>query len=526
MAYYKDLRGYLEALEKAGLLVRVKRKINKDTELHPLVRLQFRGLPEEQRKTFLFESVVDGSGKKYKFPVTVSAISGSRRIYAMALKCEPEEIVAKWDNAQSHPVKPVMVESAQVYEEVHMGDNLLEHGGLDEFPVPISTPGFDVAPYLTASYWITKDLETGIHNVGTYRAQLKSPTSTGILMEYKEQHIAKHWEQCRKLGIPLQAAIAIGGSPNIGCVSVSKFPYEVDEFDVAGGLAGEPLELVKCKTVDLEVPANAEIIIEGEVSTAEVEPEAPFGEYHGYMGLRGYRPFFTVKCIAHRKDAIFQSFISQRGPNEDVRIPHMESGLYKLLRHDSNIPSVEKVVIQQSRMLVIQMTKPERGEVMRALEIATQASPTIKISVAVDADINPYDTDAIIWAIASRAQPQRDMSIVGQRGIASDYSVEPPEETLARDARLQSVPSGSALLIDATLKWPYPPVSLPAKEYMERALVLWEGEGLPKLTLKEPWWGYDLGHWSEEEKEQAMLAVKGQYYKTGEILARRRKRVD
>ncbi|MFC2013676.1 UbiD family decarboxylase [Chloroflexota bacterium] len=527
MAYYKNLRQQLKALEEEGLLVRVKTEINKDTELHPLVRLQFRGLPEEQRKAFLFENVVDSRGKKYSNPVTVCTIAGSTGIYALGMKCKPGEIAEKWETAQLHPIKPVMVNDAAVYEEVHVGDTLLEHGGLDEFPIPISTPGFDVAPYITSPYWVTKDPETGVRNIGTYRAQLKSPTRTGILMEYKEQHIAIHWDKCRKAGIPLQAAIVIGGSPNIGYVSVSKLPYGLDEFDIAGGIAGEPVELVKCRTVNLEVPANAEIIIEGELNTNEVEPEAPFGEFHGYMGLRGNMPYFTAKCIAHRKDAIWQSFISQLGPSESTIVTQIgfQAAIYNLLRHELNISSV-KVVAIHARLLVVQMEKPERSEVMRALEMAAQHNPEVKICVAVDTDIDPWDIDTLNWAMASRAHFQRDAKIISCPGGSADYSIEPPDEILKRHADLEIAPQGARLLIDATLKWPYPPVSLPAREYMERAVQLWEHEGLPKLTLRKPWWGYNLGYWSKEYEEQAMLATKGKYYETGEVLAQRRKQVD
>jgi len=528
MVYYKDLRQQIKALEEEGLLVRIKTEVNKDTELHSLVRLQFRGLPEEQRKAFLFENVVDSRGKKYRIPVVLCALGGSARICAIGMQCKPEEIVTKWESAQLHPIKPVMVNNAPVYEVIHAGNNLLEHGGLDEFPVPISTPGFDVAPYLTAAYWVTKDPETGIRNVGTYRAQLKSPTHTGIMMEYKAQHIAIHWDKCRKAGIPLQAAIVIGGSPNIGYASVGKFAYGVDEFDIAGGIAGEPVELTKCKTVGLEVPANAEIIIEGEINTNEVEPEAPFGEWHGYMGLRISEPYFNVKCIAHRKDAIWQSFISQLEPNEGstMALIFFQAAIHKLLRYDLNISSVKAVALHGLRLLVVQMEKPERSEVMKALEIVAQNFPEIKICIAVDTDIDPWDIDTLNWAVTSRGDPQRDFKIVPCLGAPADYSIKPPAEILTGHVNLEVNPQGSCLLIDATLKWPYPPVSLPAKEYMERALQLWKHEGLPELTLRKPWWGYNLGYWSNEYEEQAMLAVQGQYYKTGEILGGRRKRLD
>jgi len=531
MGYYKDVREHMQALEKNGLLVRIRREIDKDTELHPLVRLQFRGLPEKQRKAFLFENVVNGSGKKYKMPVTVCTIAASRQIYAIGLQCNPEEIASKLNEALLHPIKPVVVADAAVYEEEHVGGSLLQHKGLDEFPIPISTPGFDIAPFFTSPYWVTKDPETGIANVGTYRAQLKSPTRTGIFFYHPEQHIAVHWNKCRKLGVPLHAAIVVGGSPNIGYVSVAKLPYSVSEFDIAGGIAGSPVELVRCKTVDLEVPANAEVIIEGEISTNQVEPEGPFGEFHGYMGERQNMPFFTVKRIAHRKDAIWQAFLSQFPPSESSKIRQIgsEATTFKLLRHDLNIASVKAVAFHESSgsagYVVVQMKDPKGEDVMKALEAATHSNLINKISVAVDSDINPWDADAVNWAISYRSDPQRDSKIVLHRASTMDHSIEPTGKSLERDARHEGTPQGSRLLIDATLKWPYPPTSLPKKQHMEKALELWTEEGLPTLELREPWWGYNLGYWSDEDEEQAAAALKGEYYKTGEILEKRRQTI-
>ncbi len=140
MAYHKDLRDHIAALEKKGKLVRIKREINKDTELMSLVRWQFRGLPEEERKAFLFENVVDIKGKRYDIPVLVASHAASKEVYAIGMMCEPDEIMQKWAEAQLHPIQPKIVKDGPVHEEVHLGDSLLEHGGLEEFPVPISIP--------------------------------------------------------------------------------------------------------------------------------------------------------------------------------------------------------------------------------------------------------------------------------------------------------------------------------------------------------------------------------------------------
>ncbi|MDP2644709.1 MAG: UbiD family decarboxylase, partial [Desulfobacterales bacterium] len=369
--YYKELREHIAALEAHGKLVRVTEQINKDTELMPLVRWQFRGLPEEDRKAFIFNNVVDVKGRKYDIPVLVASHSASREIYALAMQCKPEEIMEKWAQAQLKPFAPVRVERGPVQEEIHVGDNLLAHGGLTEFPVPISTPGYDNAPYLTCANWISKDPETGICNIGNYRAMIKSKTRTGICC-LGSQHIHMHWKKCQKKGIPLQAAIVIGASPNISMTGVTKIPYGTDEYAVAGGIAGEPVQVVKCQTVDIEVPASAEIVIEGLIPTDYREREAPFGEFTGYMGAEEINPFFNVTCITHRKNPIYTAFISQFPPSESSKIRQIghEATYYKFLKHDCGLPVLDVAFHESSgaaAYCVVKIKKGARTEPWRVL---------------------------------------------------------------------------------------------------------------------------------------------------------------
>ena len=156
MGYFKDFREHIAALDQAGLLVKIDEQINKDTELMPLVRWQFRGLSEEERRAFMFTNVIDAKGRKYDIPVVVGTLAASRQIYGFGLQCKPEEIVDRWNKAQSNPIPPKIVDHAPVHEVVYTGSNLTEKGGLGEFPIPISTPGYDCAPFTTASHWFTQ----------------------------------------------------------------------------------------------------------------------------------------------------------------------------------------------------------------------------------------------------------------------------------------------------------------------------------------------------------------------------------
>ena len=182
-SYWPTLGQYVEGLEQAGKLVRVTMPINKDTELHPLVRLQFRGLPEAQRKAFLFENVTDANGRRYDIPVLVGALAGSKEIYALGMQCKLEEIETVWRDALTNQVAPVQVDKPSCQEVVITGDELRRPGGgLSRIPIPISTPGFDNERYTTAGHWVTKDPETGMHNLGNYRGMAKAEDRIGVLL--------------------------------------------------------------------------------------------------------------------------------------------------------------------------------------------------------------------------------------------------------------------------------------------------------------------------------------------------------
>jgi 4-hydroxy-3-polyprenylbenzoate decarboxylase len=531
--YFKNLREYLEVLENRNKLIRIKSPINKDSELHPLIRLQFRGLREKERKAFLFENVVDSRGKQYDIPVAVGALAGSSDICAIGMMCQPEEIGEKLAEAQRNPIPPRIVSNAPVHDEVFMGNSLLKKGGLDEFPIPISTPGYDVAPYITAPFCVTKDPETGIRNVGAYRAQLKAPTRVGMWFAEPMRGGMIHWNKAKKAGMPLEVAIVIGGPPSIGYVSVAKIPLDMDELAVAGSIAGEPLDVVKCKTVDLEVPAEAEIVIEGKLSTEELEPEGPFGEAAGFVGMTEMNPYLTVTAITHRKKPIWLAIISQYPPSESSKIRQHanQADIFKYLKHELGMDHVLAVASHEAggsgRYWVVKVARTDSELVWQTLEAVAKRHPNIpeKVIVAVDEDVDPWDPDSVNMAICQRVQPHRDCRIVSRLShFLMDCSLLPSEELSA--LRKSNEPTESSLLlINAAMKWPYPPLSLPKKEFMEKAIVIWEREGLPRLELREPWWGYNLGYWSEEDEENALRATRGEYYSSAEIQAEKRKPV-
>lgn len=520
---YPDLHDHLRSLEEVGLLITVDRPINKDTEMHPLVRWQFRGgIPEKGRKGFLFTHVIDSKGRKYDIPVAVGALASSREIYRIGIGCQLDEIAETWTRAISHPVTPRVVNVAPCQEMVVEGHELDRVGeGLSALPVPISTPGWDVSPYTTLSAYITKDPDTAVQNMGNYRGQVKAERRLGMNPSLElRPGIYTHWEKYRARGERMPAAVVLGAPPAVTFASVQKLAEDVDELTVAGGLVGCPINVVKALTVDLLVPAEAEIVVEGYINTEFLEPEAPYGESHGHVNLQEYNAFMDVTAITRRRDAILTSLISQLTPSESSLIKRVayEPLFLKHIQEHLGLKGVTRVSMHEPltnlRKLIVIHCKRDMpsNEIWRALHgTANFLRASGKFVIAVNDDIDPDNADALFWAMAYRSNPALDFHILSPR----DQGHGP------RSSRNEG--KDSSVLIDATLKEDFPPVSLPKKEFMENAKKIWEELGLPEIKPERPWYGYSLGAWPEEFEQAAQLAVQGDYFQTGEKIAERRR---
>ena len=523
---YPDLHEHLDALRQRGLLVTVDRAIDKDAELHPLVRWQFvGGLNERDRRAFLFTNVTDGRGRRYSIPVAVGAIAANRAIYSVGMGAPVEEIQARWDHAIANPIKPRIVDEAVCQDVVVEGDALRGEGhGLDRLPIPISTPGFDSAPTLTATNVITRDPDTGVQNMGTYRAALKATDRLVVRMATRVGGAGGylHYLAHQKRGdATMPCAIVLGCPPCVAFMGPQKLPVGVDELSVAGGLAGAPINVVRARTVDLLVPAEAEIVIEGLIDTEYLEPEAPFGESHGHVALEEFNMPMRVTAITHRRDPIVPSYISQVAPSESSVIKRVayEPLFLAHLRDALGIRGVKRVSLHEPltgllRVTVVTVEKgTPRTEVWRALHGAAFFKGDCgKITVAVNDDIDPDNADALLWALAYRANPVEDVQTLPHRGQGHGPKREHDDD------------EDSTLLVDATMKGDLPPLALPKQEYMERAKVIWEELGLPPLRPQSPWYGYSLGDWLPEWDEAAKRAVEGRYLENGRISDARRRR--
>lgn len=530
MSYYIDLREFLRVLDEKGKLVRVRRPVVRETELMPLYRLQFRGLPDEQRKAFLFENVVGINGDKFEGTMACGVYGASQDIFALGMGCRFNEVRDRWFDALNHPMEPQMVETGPVQEEIHLGTDL-EKSCLEEILPPVEEPGFS-STLRTTTQVVTKDPETGVRNVGQYSGHFQNRNRIAWGIGHTH-HGYVHWQKAKQRGIPLEAAIVVGATPNVTFAASAPIPFGVDEYSVAGGLAKEPVRLVKCRTIDLEVPDTAEIVIEGRFSTEYCEPKGSFGEWPGYMyeGTGDVAPIMEVTCITHRKRPIFTPLLVGMAPSDLNLVAETlkEATYYNFLKHNCNIPGVLDVAFPEpmasKTYCVIKIKKTHPSQPWQVLHCAAgYAADVGKIIIVVDEDVNPRDHSAVLWALGLATQPHRDIRILTGKSPGLDPSGSPPGSS-AQERSFPSPHGTSAVLIDATRKWPYPPVGLPAKEYMERAIKIWQEENLPSLNLREPWYGYSLGNWSPEQQENASLVARGEYEKVGEKMASKRIKV-
>ena len=518
-----DLQDHLARLEERGLLTRIQVPIDKDSELHPLARWQFQGgLHEQQRRGFLFTDVKGAKGEKYDIPVAVGVLAASPEIYAIGLGVAQSEIGDVWVSAMENPIEPVMVEEAPCQQVVITGDALkLEGGGLGSLPVPVSTPGFDSAPYFTATLCVTRDPENGIRNMGTYRAALKSEDRLGVRMASRLSGAGgyQHWLKYQKRGEPMPCAIVIGCAPAVLFTGPQKLPIDQDELGVAGGLIGQAIRIVKCKTIDLEVPADAEIVIEGLVDTELLEPEGPFGESHGHVALEDFNMSMRVTAITRKHKPVLVSIVSQVTPSKLSVLKRVayEPLFFNHLKKVLNVKGIRRVVMHEPltnirKVIFLEFDRSApQSEIWRGLQgAATLQAQCGKVVIAVSDDIDARNADAVFWSLAYRANMIDDVHVT-------------PYRSGGHGPKSGSRNAEGTLLIDATLKAPMPPLALPAEPYMVRAREIWENLQLPPLSPQPPWHGYSLGDWSEVWSNFADKAVAGDWRSNGENTFARRK---
>lgn len=452
-----DLRGFLAELREAHELATVTAPVALDQEVGAICLRNLR----RQGPGLLFERAGG-----MEIPLAVDLLA-TRRRYALALGVKPEELSLEWNRRVKEPLEPVVVEKGACQEHVLAGKDV----NLKRLPVPVWNEA-DGGPYLTLSCHITRDPVTGARNVGVYRNQVHDQNTLGILVE---PYAHLRLQMAKAPGKPFPVAIALGTDPVVLMTATAPIPFGMDELKIAGALRRRPLELVKCLTVPLEVPASAEIVIEGEILPDETREEGPFGEFTGYYGgHRAARPVVRVKAITHRERPILHLTYEGQPPSGSAMVVAVPREA-ELMRQIA-LPGVKQVHMSPGgggafhAVISVEKSYEGFGKYVGLAVLGTTAGRSIKRVIVVDQDVNPFDPVAVEWAIATRVQPDRDVEILKEMpGVILDPSM--PDRT----PRLTS-----KMIIDATRydAKDFPPVCLPAAEAIAKVDLEWERYGI------------------------------------------------
>jgi UbiD family decarboxylase len=467
---HRDFREFLAVAEQRGFVRRVRQTVDRSWEPACLAKWAFQALSDEDRFGLLFEDV-EGS----EFRLSTGALGASRQAYALALGVTPEKISDTWVKALVDPIPPVTVATAPCQEVVRIGNEVR----LSDLPVPTWTPDKDAGPYITTST-VTRDAETGNQNTGVYRTKVRDDRHVVVnLVPRRHGHTQVSTYLDR--GEPAPIAWVIAAEPAFHLACVAAVQEGVQELDIAGGLKGAPVELVKCVTSDLLVPANAEIIIEGEVLPGEMDDEGPFGEFLGYMSEASVKPVARINAVTHRKDAIYYGITSQMPPSESTILQSIaNAGLtLKILRHDLGEKTVHDVHYDftfgcMMAHGIVSMTPLHSGHAKNVGRTVAEVSSLKRITV-VDEDIDIRDPLHIDWAMNTRYHPVRDTIIIDDVYILMAMEPSVPK---ADGEQL-----GSKVVIDATHTLAEGEFSLPPKERMMQALQTWKKAGLPEFEI-------------------------------------------
>lgn len=499
----RDLRGFIQLLESRGQLRRIQALVDPDLEIAEISnRMLQRGGP-----ALLFEKV-----KGSPYPVAINLMGTVERIcWAMNME-RPEELetLGRKLATLQQPKPPKKLAQAVEFgkilfdvlrakpsrdllppcQQVVVKDDALD---LNQIPTIRPYPG-DAGKIITLGLVITKDCETGTPNVGVYRLQMQSH-NTMTVHWLSVRGGARHLRKAAEQGKKLEVAIALGVDPLIIMAAATPIPVDLSEWLFAGLYGGSGVHLAKCKTVDLEVPADSEFVLEGTITPGEVLPDGPFGDHMGYYGGVEDSPLIRFHCLTHRKNPIYLTTFSGRPPKEEAMMAIALNRIYTPILRQQVSEIVDFFLPMEAlsyKAAVISIDKAYPGQARRAALAFWSALPQFtytKFVIVVDKEINIRDPRQVVWALTSKVDPARDVFILPDT----------PFDSL--DFASEKIGLGSRMGVDATTKV-YPETEHPWGEALESdpdvaAMVerRWSEYGLADLQLGEVdpnLFGYDM----------------------------------
>jgi 2,5-furandicarboxylate decarboxylase 1 len=415
MVSRQDWRAFIEAYAAAhpGEVVRIVEPVSLDHDVMALV------LEYERRRRYpvlFFEKVIEAD-----IPIVCNVVA-SRRALAFALGVTESALPVEYARRLSEPIKPVVVAQAPFRAQVARGAQV----DLTRLPIPTYFPG-DAGRYLTAGMLVARDPETGVETEGYHRFQLRAADRLGVSL-HSRRRMFEYQRRAEARGQSLPCAIVLGLHPIVSMGSLAYPPADVGKFEVVGGLFGEPLEVAPCTTIDLYVPAAAEIVVEGEILPGVREPEGPFGEFTGYFSRRSTEHVFVAKALAMRERPWFQSIGSGRAGDHIttlglIREAEIRNALTRVIPNVTGVHVPLSGTSSFTAYVSIQQSRP--GEAKHVIPIVLGVDHYLKLVVVVDDDVDVFDESDVMWAVATRMQADRDLIVIsGSLGALLDPSAD------------------------------------------------------------------------------------------------------
>jgi UbiD family decarboxylase len=398
-----DLRTFLRDLETNAPdeIWRIKDEVDGDYDITALVmELERRG----QYPVLFFERV-----RGSRFPL-VTNIFADRRRFARALGVQPEGLADEWVLRGDRRIPPDVRETGPVKDVVVTGQDV----DLGALPI-IRHFSEDAGPYITNGIVVARDPETGVRNASFHRMQLRGPNRIGTSL-HSRRHLWDYQRRADERGEALPVAVVIGAHPLFHFGSgLWKGPIDTDEYEAAGGFLGEPLPLVRGVTVDVESPADAEIVLEGRILPGVREPEGPFAEFTGYASERSTQHVLEVSAILHRRDAIYQDIVGGMSAEHTLLLAvPQETRMLKVLR--GHFPGIKQIAYPQSGTCrlhcYVSMKPTAEGQAKNVALAAFGEDLALKLVVVVDDDVDVSREPEVLWAVATRMQADQDLVVI------------------------------------------------------------------------------------------------------------------